>query len=207
MPRIYVDLDDVLSQTARAFLRLLAADYGKVIELDAIESFDLSVSFGLDAEELRRFMHDAHRPELLLGIEPMPGADDSLGAWKRRGYEIHVMTGRPPAAAEVSRAWLGRHRMPHDALHFVDKYARYDPAAWDGAEPVLRLEDIATDGYRLFVEDSLATAAALARASAAPVALMDRPWNRDPSRIDGGTAATIHRCTGWSEIAERFPEP
>lgn len=207
MPRIYVDLDDVLSQTAHAFLRLLAESYDKVVDFDRIESFDLGVSLGLGADELRRFMHDAHRPELLLGIEPVAGAAGALESWRRRGYEVHVMTGRPPATAEVSRAWLERHAMPHDALHFVDKYARYDPAAWEGPEPVLRLDDIAADGYRLFVEDSLTTAGFLARFSSAPVALMDRPWNRDLSRVDERAAAAFHRCTSWEEIAGRFPEP
>ena len=38
-----------------------------------------------------------------------------------------------------------------------------------------------------------------------PVALMDRPWNRDLSGVRPATAACLVRCGDWSEIAARFP--
>ena len=43
--RIYVDFDDVLAETARAYTTLLEQNYGKTVPFDAIWSFNLGISF------------------------------------------------------------------------------------------------------------------------------------------------------------------
>lgn len=203
MRRVYVDIDDVLSKTALAFTELLARSFGRRVELEEITDFDLSKSFGLRPEELEAFMQEAHRAEHLMAIEPMEGAIETLAVWHARGWEIEVLTGRPPASAEVTREWLKRNRVPHSELYFVDKYARYDESAWDGHAPVLRLEELASHGYNLAIEDSLATAVQLADATDAEVLLLDRPWNRDVANVDEGISSRLGRCGNWREIASR----
>lgn len=205
MPRLYVDFDDVLSQTARAFTRLLEETVGKRVEFEAITSFDLSKSFGLSQEEIDRFMAEAHRPERLMEVEPIEGAVDVLSAWHAEGYQIDVLTGRPPSSESVSRQWLERHGVPHRALYFVDKYRRFDESAWDGHGRVLHLSELHGDIYDLVMEDSLKTAAYLAEATTARILLLDRPWNRDVSKLSESTLARIERCRDWDEVAELFP--
>jgi uncharacterized HAD superfamily protein len=203
MTRVYVDIDDVLSQTALAFTQLLEASFDKRIDLEEITDFDLSKSFDLDQAELEEFMREAHRDEYLMAIEPMEGAIDTLAAWHAAGHEIEVLTGRPPAAADVTRDWLEKHRVPHTELYFVDKYARYDESAWDGHAPVLRLDEIASHGYDLIIEDSLETAVRLAGAVDAEILLLDRPWNRNVTDVDQRIASRLGRCADWNEIASR----
>ncbi len=201
MTRIYVDFDDVLAKTALAFTHLLEETFGKRVALEEIHSFDLSKSFDLTQEEIDRFMVEAHRPERLIEVEPMEGAVDVLSAWHADGCEIDVLTGRPPSSSDVSREWLSRHRVPHRRLYFVDKYARYDEAAWEGHGRVLRMSELHGDAYDLVIEDSLKTASYLAEATTARVLLFDRPWNRDVSKLPETTVARIERCRDWPEAA------
>ena len=57
------------------------------------------------------------------------------------------------------------------------------------------------------MEDSLEVAALLVERCGVPIALMDRPWNRDLSGLSPAARASIVRCHGWAELAERFPHP
>ena len=205
VPRIYVDLDDVLSHTIEQLAALLERDFGRRVEPEAVVHFDLSRSFGLTPAELEAFFAAVHSPEMLAALAPKAGAARALRAWTQRGYEVSVLTGRPPATAACSRAWLERHGIPHTHFACVDKYGRSDSR---GAEaPALRLEDLAQFGFALAIEDSLEVATHLALTCDVPVVLLDRPWNRDVSRLAPAAAARMVRCADWREIAARFPAP
>ena len=109
---IYVDLDDVLCETGRGFVEVLRTEFGKAVDFEAIHSFDLGISFGLDREELHRFMKVAHAPEVLLGMHPIEGAAEALEGWRSSGYEVRVVTGPPPETEEISRRWLADRKPP-----------------------------------------------------------------------------------------------
>ncbi len=121
--QIYVDLDDVLSETGRAFLRVLNEEFGKQVAWDEVHDYDLGVSLGMEQSDLTEFMHAVHRPEVLGSVEPIPGARETLQAWAEQGYRIEVVTGGPQATQEISRQWLESRGMPYDDLLHVDKYA------------------------------------------------------------------------------------
>lgn len=203
--RIYVDLDDVLAETGRAFLEVLAREFGKRIEFEDIVDYDLGKSLDLEPEILAEFMRAVHRPRVLGGLSPIRGAIETVGDWVSRGYEVDVVTGRPEQTAEVSRGWLEAHRVPHRRLAFVDKYA------WPGevfqASEGTGLHELVGSGYRLAVEDSADVAERLAGLLEVPVVLLDRPWNR--RLLEGSAEANgrIVRCRDWHEIRERFPAP
>jgi uncharacterized HAD superfamily protein len=203
--RIYVDLDDVLAQTIHALVALLERHFARRVEIEEVVHFDLGRSFGLAPDELAEFMRLVHQPQVLGALEPTPGAAPALASWIERGYAVAVMTGRPPSAEPASRRWLRQHRIPHTSFDCIDKYARPD---WAGpAGRALPLEALAGLGFALAVEDSLEMATLLAERWGVPVALMDRPWNRDLSGLGPAARAAIVRCHGWAELAERFPNP
>ena len=202
---IYVDLDDVLSLTIEPLARLLERRHGRRVAVEEVTEFDLGRSFGLNERELDDFMREAHEPAQLAALEPAPGAAEALGRWSQRGYRVEVLTGRPPSAAPVSRAWLARHEIPHAELACVDKYAREDWHASD--EPALPFSALGSRGFALAVEDSLEVAVALATRWQIPVALMDRPWNRDVGGVAPEARRRLVRCRGWGEVVARFPQP
>lgn len=205
MARVYVDLDDVLSQTIRGLLALLERQHGRRVSEEEVRHFDLGHSFGLGREELDAFMREAHRPAALEALEPRPGAARALRSWAEDGHDVFVMTGRPPSAEAPSRRWLQTHDIPHTKLACVNKYGRAD--WYDDAPEALPLDALAGLDFSLAVEDSLEIAIHLAESCQLTVALMDQPWNRDARGLRPATAARIVRCRGWEEVLARFPEP
>lgn len=203
--QIYVDLDDVLAETGRMFLRVLTCEFGKAIEWDDIQDYDLGVSLGMDESVLTRFMHAVHRPELLGSVEPIPGSLEALEKWSAQGYEIEIVTGRPAATEEVSLRWLQSNEMPHHSLIHVDKYAWEEQLL--GTSAGVPLVHLAGNGYCLAVEDSAEVAIHLTEILDAPVAVLDRPWNRRQLDDYPNPNGRIVRCDSWQDIFDRFPTP
>ena len=206
MRRIYVDLDDVLAQTGHMFLGVLAEAFDRVVAFEEIRSYHLGDSFRMPPGELEEFMRVAHEPDALARIEPMPGAADGLGTWMDSGYEVFIVTGRPPATRATTVDWLERHRFPHTEFHFLDKLSQYYEGAHGSTDGALTLADLPALDFCLAVEDFPDITAHLTQELGIPVALFDRPWNR---QLDGrrNGSAEIVRCRDWSEILERFPTP
>jgi len=203
--RIYIDIDDVLSQTITALGDLLQRHFDKRVPYEAITEFDLGRSFGLDEEEVEHFLSLAHEPEAIRSIALVEGARPALEAWTAKGYEIHLLTGRPPFTEDATRQWLAQHAIPHVQLDFVDKYGR--AKAWGDAGGALRLDDVRQLEFCLAVEDSLEVSAFLATELELSVALIDRPWNRNLEAVSGPARERIVRCDGWADVVERFPAP
>ena len=77
--RIYVDFDDCLCETARAFSKLAQEMFNKHVPYEQIHYFELERSFDLNAEQYERFMLRAHEPEILLSYDATPGAAEKIG--------------------------------------------------------------------------------------------------------------------------------
>lgn len=202
---IYVDLDDVLSQTIRGLVELLDVRFGKRVVVENVVHFDLGRSFGLEDADLHEFLDAAHEPAVLGSLLPNDGAAHALERWTASGYAVSVLTGRPPSTRPTSARWLEAHAMPHAELAFVDKYGRRVASAEHGLP--LTLDEVAEREFALAVEDSLEVAAFLAERLDMEVALFDRPWNRDICGLSPKARRRIVRCHSWQEIACRFPAP
>lgn len=202
--RIYIDIDDVLSQTIAHLGDLLHQHFGKRVPYEQITEFDLEISFGLEKHEVERFLDLAHEPEAIRSIALVEGARSALEGWSRAGYEIHLLTGRPPFTEDATRDWLDTHAIPHVQLDFVDKYGRAH--AWGDVE-VLTLDDVRGLEFCLAVEDSLEVAAFLAMDLGVSVALIDHPWNRNMNRVPTAAHERIVRCGSWGDVLTRFPNP
>jgi len=206
MRRIYVDLDDVLAQTGRMFLRVLAETFDRVVVFEEIRSYHLGDSFRLAPGELDEFMRVAHEPDALTSIEPMSGAAEGLAAWLDAGYEVFIVTGRPPATRDTTTAWLDAQQMPYSEFHFLDKLSHYYEGGHGSTVGALTLADLPALDFCLAVEDFPGITTHLTQELGVPVALFDRPWNQ---QVDGhdSSAARIVRCHDWLEIRQRFPMP
>jgi uncharacterized HAD superfamily protein len=198
MQHIYVDLDDVLCETARAFLDLLKTHFGKTATFESIYSFNLGESFSLSPNELHRLMNLAHDDGVLKHLAAIPGAKRGLDAFRSRGYDIAIVTGRPPFTEEATRYWLDANRIPYQQLVFVDKYGRGSVDGGDGR--AMTLDELRRRKFAYAIEDSWDMAVFLSEQMALPVALLDRPWNRGSLGHPRPTARMIRRFADWSEI-------
>jgi uncharacterized HAD superfamily protein len=188
---IYVDLDDVLCQAARHFLVVVEREFGKRIAYEQLTNFDIGHSCGLAREERDELYRVVHQPEELLSMAPVQEAIAVLKRWEERGFDIAIVTGRPPESVDVSLAWLAKHQVPHSSFTIVDKYSRFRA---DDANAI-SLAKLATRRFCWAVEDSLPMAQYLAGYMKLPVALIDCPWNQSEETLVG-----IDRYRDWKAI-------
>ena len=194
---IYVDVDDVLSDTTASLIGLARELFSKNVSYEHCRSFDLGESFGLSERERDRLLAAAHRDDVIESMRPIDGAAEILAAWAARGDRVEIVTGRPPATLPATRRWLSRMPMPHASLDSVDKYGRQ--ADLPEAVPLDRL---ATSRFRVAVEDSLSMTRFLVEVTETPVLLLDRPWNRDVRGLAPSVRERVERVHSWPEVSD-----
>lgn len=195
MASIYIDMDDVLSESNQIFLQILERDFGKKVSYSQITTFDLQESFGLSDDEYALFFDRIHHPDEMIHHLPVAGAKEMLNQWHDRGYKISILTGRPVHTKEISLKWLDLHEFYHDSFTIVNKYGR---DSCEG-EASISLKKVSTQHFDLAVEDSGHMAQFLSETMGVTVALLDRPWNQSMSFNN-----KVHRCADWSEINKKF---
>ena len=193
-PKIYVDFDDCLCETARAFSALGKEMFGKNVPYEEIKYFELDQSFGLTDAQFEAFMIRGHQPEELLSYQETPGASSVLNEWMARGYEVSVITGRPFSAYEPSRQWLDTHGLRKAGLYCLNKYGR-DSFIKD-SEFSLEPEDYRRMKFDFAVEDSPKAFPFFAHLPKLRVLVFDRPWNRECALPNG----QYTRCFDWEGI-------
>jgi uncharacterized HAD superfamily protein len=198
MPAIYIDLDDVVSESTRTYVDIVKQEFGRDIPYEQITMFDLKECFGLTQAEFDYFFDKVHQADVLLSFKPITGAIDVLKSWSDTGYEICIVTGRLAHTYDASLQWLTTHEVPFHTLTMVDKYARLNV---DNRKAV-SLDRLSRMVFCLAVEDSPDMAHFLCRTMSTPVALFDRPWNRsvEPNSI-------LSRFETWKHIGSVHRRP
>lgn len=200
---VYVDFDDVLSETARALSALSEREFGKRTAFEDIHAFDLTVSFGLDHEQTERLFEIFHDGDILMEIAPVAGAIEGMRTWHAAGAPIHIVTGRPPSTHAASVAWLALHDVPYDRITFVDKYNR-GHAHIPGVD-ILTRDELQECSFCMAIDDSPPAIYFLAEHTTVPIIIFDRPWNASLGSL--GDATRILRCETWAHVLEQVPNP
>lgn len=197
--RVYLDFDDVLSETFRALAAFAKAEFGRDPVPGRQIHFDLRESLGIPDSEYSLFM-DRFHAEKLEDIPEIPGAAEVLRGWLRDGVASPVVvTGRPLSAHAASVAWLAARGLSGVPVLHVDKYHRFG----EGDKGVVQFDDLADMGFALAVDDAPAALDALVRADFCRVAAFDRPWNRawiPPSDSGAPTHGSPLRLSSWKEL-------
>lgn len=191
--KIYVDYDDCLCETARAFTGIAARLFGKNVPYEKVHFFNLQETFRLTDEEYRELMKEGHLPEVLLSYEETPGASEVIGEWMDRGHEVFIITGRPYSSYEPSRRWLDEHGFDRVPMYCLDKYGR--DSFYKKSDYNLELADYYKMKFDIAVEDSPAAFRFFDHLPDLRVMVYDRPWNKTcelPERFV--------RCSDWDHI-------
>lgn len=183
---ICVDIDNTIADTdpvLRRVIRRVSHDRVRLAHEDVVcyEYWRCRDSRGhrLTPREWRKVVEEFHR-ERLEEIAPFPGIVDHL-AQLGELFKVHLATSRDLAGARSTEAWLRRHGIPHDRLHFVRPGEKHRiPFAFDYA-----IEDDREQAYA-FV------------ARGVPAIILGRPWNHV------GPSSLVERLPSWSAIVARL---
>ncbi|SDJ08012.1 hypothetical protein SAMN04487760_102154 [Lachnospiraceae bacterium G41] len=194
---IYVDFDDCLCETARAFSDIALEMFNIDVPYEKMRYFNLQMAFGLDDEQYDALLRKGHEPEVLLGFDETPGAVAVLNEWIEKGNNVSIITGRPFGSFEPSREWLDEHGLKNVKLYCLDKYGREN--FMKNSDFSLKLEDYYKMKFDVAVEDSPTAFKFFNHLPDIKVMVFDRPWNKD-AELPG---ENFIRCFDWESIRER----
>lgn len=194
--RIYVDIDDVLCETAASLCGLAAREFGRHVAYEDVGVFDLQQVFGLTDGEMKRFAVLSHEPECLKGFPLTEGAVEGLKALRAAGAEIDILTGRPAASHRATAEWLASVGLGDFQVEYVDKYGRSFLRNPDDP-PTVPLAELMRRRYDVAIDDSPVILESLAAWGNTRVLVFDRPWNRGFA-----LAPNMTRVVGWKGVRE-----
>ena len=196
--RIYVDFDDCICETARAFTGIVERMFGITVPYEKVRFFNLKDSFGLTDREYEQLMIEGHRPEVLWSFEETPGASKVLNELIDMGHEVDVITGRPFSSYDDSRRWLDEHGLERIKLYCLDKYDRNK--TFVKSEYNLSLDDYYRMKFDYAIEDSPLAFRFFEHMPELKVMIFDRPWNRD---CEVANDKYMH-CPDWEFIRAKI---
>ncbi|MDJ0621543.1 MAG: HAD hydrolase-like protein [Desulfocapsaceae bacterium] len=188
---LYIDLDDVLCDTAGAYLRLIKQEFNLDIAFEDVFSFDLKRSFGLSDEQNKHMFKLAHSKEFVLELEVIDGVQKILVDLHNKGIKLAIVTGRHTSAYLSTQQWLDSQAIPFDSLVMVDKYG------WPETNPAIAvsLDQLDLTRYTMCIEDNPDMVAYLSDIHGKQVLLFDRPWNREIQE-----SQQVRRFSSWKEL-------
>lgn len=192
--KIYIDFDDCLCETARAFTEIADRMFGIRVPYEEVRNFDLKQSFDLTDAQYEEMMEEGHLPEALLSFEETPGAVKVVNEWLDQGNEVSIITGRPYSVFDASRRWLDEHGLERARLYCLDKYGR--DAFLKNSTFSLELEDYYKMTFDYAIEDSPRAFRFFDHLPDLKVLVVDRPWNRECAFPN----ENYHRCMDWETI-------
>jgi len=194
-PLVVIDLDNVLAQSARAFVDFSNQQFGTGITLEDYNE-DWSKMWGVSYEEAERRgavmrEHDIHQMD-----EPMPGACAALQAL-RSNYRLVILTSRREVSKPATDTWLERHYPGiFDDVLFS--------GIWDGNDRsdghlMTKGDQYKGLGAAYVIDDHLKHCSAAAAHDAIGLLFGEYPWNRHESLPVG-----VVRRNDWASVAEYF---
>lgn len=194
--RIYIDIDDVLCETAASLCGVAARVFGRHVPYEEVHQFDLQQVFGLSDAEMQRFMEVSHEPSVLKSYPLTPGAAEGVRAFRAAGHDVDIVTGRPASAHRATEDWLAAVGLGDFAVTYVDKYGRDACYAHNPGDPAtVPLDELLTRAYDAAIDDSPVVLKRLSAWTRTRILVFNRPWN---ARFE--LAPNMRRVPDWPEI-------
>lgn len=193
--KIYVDIDDVLCETAASLCDMAEREFGRRVEYRNVREFDLQKVFSLSDHEMDRFRDLSHEPEFLASFPVTPGAVEGLRELVSAGHSVDLVTGRPASSHIGTEMWLDSAGIDGFSVTYVDKYGRSHIYGCNpGDPPSISMDELAAREYDVVIDDSPVVLAKLAAWRKTCVLVYDRPWN-----AAFGLAGNMRRIGSWAE--------
>ncbi len=194
--RVYVDMDDVLCETAASLCGMAEREFARRVRYEDVKHFDLQKVFSLDDGEMAAFRALSHSPQMLSSYPKTAGAVEGMRALAAAGHRVEIVTGRPASANCGTLAWLASAGLGEFPVAYVDKYGRADCFARSADDPpTFSTTELKARRYDIAVDDSPLALDILADWPETRVLVFNRPWNAAYT-----LAPNMKRVSGWKEI-------
>ena len=196
--RIYVDIDDVLSETARSLCAIAESEFGRHVDYSDVREFDLQRVFSFSDDEMERFRVLSHVPDVLASFAEVSGAVEGVRSLVAAGHIVDLVTGRPASSRRGTEMWLERAGLGEFKVTYVDKYDRSGIYRNDPDDPpTVTMTELAARRYDVVIDDSPIVLAKLAAWRDSRVLVFDRPWN-----ADFPISPNMQRIYSWADIID-----
>ena len=195
---VYVDFDDCLCETGRAFSKLAYEMFRINVPYEDMHDFNLQKSFGLNDEQYGQLLVRGNENDMLMSYEETPGAVEVINGWTGKGHNVSVITGRPFGSYEASHDWLDKHGYKNIKLYCLDKYG--DEQQIRGSDYSLELEEYYKMNFDFAIEDSPLAFKFFNHLPELKVMVFNRPWNKTTGFPNGNYC----RCFDWKDVSAMF---
>jgi len=186
---IGVDLDDVLADFHKGWLRYYNDKYGTNFKKSDCYSYKLSdVHNVADKIVVKRIKH-FYRTNIFKDLEPIRGAKKAVERIKKR-HKLFVITSRPNWTSDTTRTWIKKYFISSfKEVIITNQFGNKDKDSQVDKSEVCKKYRI-----NLIIEDAPTFAYDVAK-SGKKVLLLDNPWNKDI--VDH---KNMKRVRSWKEI-------
>jgi len=183
MKKIGVDVDGVLTDTAKVFLDYVYRIYGKKYRVEDITEYFFEEILDLTIEEVNYVWERIFEDNIWETLPPIEGAVENLKEIQKK-YPVFVITARPDFAREGTEKWFKRYDIHYERLVIANL---------DTKVGFLKKEGLELD---YFIEDRWDFAVEFAQEEI-DVFLLNQPWN-----INKGNFKRVRRVNNWNEIKD-----
>jgi len=162
------DIDGVVADTFRAFVKVARSQYGVQLQYEAITDYDFMSVMDIKGDVFNEIIERVLEDPLGMGISPMNGAVEVLVRLMELGPLV-LVTARPDNGA-IER-WLEENLGLNGNNNRI-----YLEATGTHREKLPRL---LKHGIKYFIEDRLETCYLIREASLTPI-VFEQPWNQKP---------------------------
>lgn len=176
--RVLVDVDGTICDDLPRVCEFIEAEYDRRISPEEITEWGYYVEdIDVELEDVFHYLF-GNRPEWFLAdLDPIPGSRRALERLSENGYELWIVTHRPPATHHLTERWLS------------DRGFTYDRFLTDVPETKADVPgDVLIDDYHEHVREVVETGRT--------GILMDRPYNT-PLSHDRVVVAS-----GWDDVLD-----
>ncbi len=187
--KIGIDLDEVIVEFARGYLKLYNLKYKKNILFENIFSYNLWESLGISKEEVVQLADEYYNLEDFENIEFVKDAKKVLQKISKNN-KLFIITSRPVKIKEKTEAFLKKN------FPFINFEVIYSGDFFN-EQGKTKADLCAEKKLDVFIEDGKEYALECGKRGIR-VFLLDKPWNRDV------TNENIIRVYNWKEILDKI---
>lgn len=174
------DIDGVISDFVRTFVRVVKKHYNQTITEADIYCHDLALVLGISKKERNALIRETLQEDLALNL----GAKKTIKKLYSEGHQIFILTARPSDLVNATRDWLKKKSIPYSQLIQLSQGEKH----------------LAKVNLDLVVEDNLEDAIGWSK-KVKNILIYDHPWNQS-FNVKG----LFKRVHNWSEILEEIEQ-